>query len=875
MAQTGATSIFVNGRLVSVPGSYSEVDASALEQVGLGATGILAVLGTAEGGTPVSAMTDEQDFIEITLPEQNRQIFRSGDLREGIALCFDASRDEDIVGAPQKIVAMKVNPATQSTSTLSSALGTVATLTSEDYGAFTQQIAYEIAGAVPGQLLSLTFEDITEAGDNIGGTAMFSLMYTEAAGVGWDTMTAQVLSSGIRANGERAELGLATHVTADIVDGETARIVAGALDAGKKVVIYGTDTGNNPQRETITAINGTQAGTATWNTVLGAVVYDSTGLVITPVAEAAGILVQENPAGTLLITIAMGQSMRGIVRGSTMFVATAALNLVADGASTAAIIVWGQISSGATVGNRTLLVSDTQPVQTSVTTWTNVDFIVLGALAAARTLTIQGPAVRTLNTVQKTLQKAADAFNARKVGADGFDFVLITGATRTEVAELDLTSTSVDIDAVVASFYADLKAVLDYYNNQSQLVDATRIAFVPQSTDIVFVVVNSTTYTWVIDGNTQTFDSDLTATAAEIQTGIVNRITRDRLTNTRVTAAAQGTLSVRVSAQTPLGFTLTEGDGNLSLAVVTPNGVGAGAAPSNTSGPTFLSGGDEGVATFQDWQDALDLLKKARINTIVPLTGDPAIHAACVAHCAFAGGIGRSERDMIVGLSALDGNSAPTNILPDKDSIKEQIIALNTRHARAMADSTDRFDTAGERQTLLPWFHACVAAGMQGGATVGTSLTHKFENSLGVRSDASWNPTEDAEEMIRAGLFFAENTNTGTRFVRNITTHLSTANIAFTEASVNQAVNFAVFEFRGAMERAVGKKGFSGTLNASKSQATATLALLVDSGAIVAFKKPSLLLRVDVLEVTADIAPVTPINFVKNTIHLSTVQLAA
>ena len=70
-----ATSIFFGGRLISVPGSYSVVDASGLEQVGLSAAGIVAVLGTAEGGTPVSAISEVKDFLRVKKPEKARELF--------------------------------------------------------------------------------------------------------------------------------------------------------------------------------------------------------------------------------------------------------------------------------------------------------------------------------------------------------------------------------------------------------------------------------------------------------------------------------------------------------------------------------------------------------------------------------------------------------------------------------------------------------------------------------------------------------------------------------------------------------------------------------------------------------------------------------
>jgi hypothetical protein len=108
-----------------------------------------------------------------------------------------------------------------------------------------------------------------------------------------------------------------------------------------------------------------------------------------------------------------------------------------------------------------------------------------------------------------------------------------------------------------------------------------------------------------------------------------------------------------------------------------------------------------------------------------------------------------------------------------------------------------------------------------------------------------------------------------------VTSHLSSNNIAFVEGSVNQAVNYATFNFRTNMEAAVGKKGFAGTINAAKGIAVNTLGLLVDATILVTWRSLGIELVVDVLEVSAEMAPVLPINFVKNTIHLVTVRQSA
>ena len=56
-----ATSIFFQGQLIREPGAYTEIDASGLEVVGPGASGIVALRGESIGGIPYSAITRELD----------------------------------------------------------------------------------------------------------------------------------------------------------------------------------------------------------------------------------------------------------------------------------------------------------------------------------------------------------------------------------------------------------------------------------------------------------------------------------------------------------------------------------------------------------------------------------------------------------------------------------------------------------------------------------------------------------------------------------------------------------------------------------------------------------------------------------------------
>jgi hypothetical protein len=314
--------------------------------------------------------------------------------------------------------------------------------------------------------------------------------------------------------------------------------------------------------------------------------------------------------------------------------------------------------------------------------------------------------------------------------------------------------------------------------------------------------------------------------------------------------------------------------------VTAAKGSVASGAPDNTTAATYLTGGHEGsatpgqeaipTATTTDWQGGFDLLKLVRVNTLVPLTGDPAIHAQGKAHCDYMAGVGRSERDMVVGLL----NGTFDDVTTKVDS-KTQILNLNSRHIRAVSQAIERYGTDGVQQEFLPQFTACIIAGMQAGSPVATSLTWKFADVLKLRQDSTWNPVEDAEELIKAGLCMLEVVDgRGRRVVRNITTYLVDSNIAFNEASVNEATNFAVYNFRTAMEAMVGRTGFAGSANAAKGIAVNQLGLLVDV-AIVAWRSLDISLALDVLELAVEIAPALPINFVQNTFHLVTVPQSA
>ena len=765
-----ATTLFFDGRLTSVPGAYSKTDASGLEQIGLGSTGIVAVLGTAEGGRPAGQIEKLDDVIRITRPGTNNNPFRSGDLYEVGDMLWSPARDENIPGGAAQIVAMKVNPAVQGAATLPNVQGDALDLLAKDWGAFTNQINVSIQnGTSKGKLLSIIFEDITETVDDLGADEFFKLTYDKPTN-GWDTMAGEVITGGsIVASGTRDVAGLDGDVTPLAAQGNVQVVSSDVGDTTQKVTVYGLDAAGDPVKETLD-LDGTTPKVGTQVFGLG----DVLGVLVDGVTV-GNVLVRDNVGPTTILTITAGNTTSGLKPGVTMYVSGGKVTVAGDGATTKDLLLVGTAPSGAVQLEKLLLNGATNVVSTG--DWATITAIVLGDVEAGVVVTVSAEAAKANALTQKTLQKAADYFNSRAVSTvGGFVFDLVTGMTTFLLSNLDVTPATQNIlDPANPSFYADLWAMKNWINSNSQLF------------------------------------------SAEFSTGA------------------------------------------------------SGGAVTNTASPVFLTGGSEGVAQYSDWLTALNALKKVRVDTVVPLTNDPAVHAQVQAHCAYMGGAGKSERDGVVGIA-----DEVTGDLLTKSTVKSRIVDLNSRHLRATAQAIERYNVAGERTEFGPQFEAAIVAGMQAGSPIGEPTTFKYANALSVRQHSSWNPVDDAEEMINAGLWFLEELDgVGKRNARNVTTHLTSNNIAYVEASVNEAANVASYNFRTNMEFAVGRRGFAGTINAAKGVALDSLGLLVDETVLVKYRSLDISLAVDVLAVSVEMAPVIGINFVPITIHLVTVQQTA
>jgi hypothetical protein len=137
------------------PGAYSQIDASELVPSSLGLGNVIAILGDATGGAPGTPLFFRSG-------EAAKDTFRSGDLLDGIRFAYDPANDPNVAGA-DVVCGIRLNPATRSTLALLGASGTLVTLTSVDYGAWTVGIQVKVeAGTTTGKKITIQYIDATE-----------------------------------------------------------------------------------------------------------------------------------------------------------------------------------------------------------------------------------------------------------------------------------------------------------------------------------------------------------------------------------------------------------------------------------------------------------------------------------------------------------------------------------------------------------------------------------------------------------------------------------------------------------------------------------------------------------------------------------------
>ena len=445
-----ATSVIYQGKSYQTPGVYVSVDTSALVAPGLGASGIVALIGSATGGVPYTALSGRTSINTYSSVTALAQAFPGGDLLEAANMTFAASQDPAINGGAQFVVPLKANPATQAAVTLAGAGGPAITLTALQYGFAGNGISVQAApGSTSGVKLTLTNGTVTEVADNLGREPVGSLSFTPQ-GTGWQTMSGGVTGGALAAQGSLGTPGRSSDLLATTLSATSAiSITANPADAAKTLTLYGLDGNGAGQTEVVTLVNGAQSSAKTYSRLLG--VQLSSAAQDVRLADNQGVTLAEldNDATSL-----------GLYLGQNLTLSGAPATLSASVAGEVAVVAGLDPS-----GNPVIVAITLGSAPQGTPALSKIVAIALGGVNPTHTVTVEGFVVAIPASTTTTVSQAAGAFQA----IPGFKFSVNPTDAATPIAQLD-PQTDVDLVAGPLSLVSDIRAAVDWAAQNSQLV---------------------------------------------------------------------------------------------------------------------------------------------------------------------------------------------------------------------------------------------------------------------------------------------------------------------------------------------------------------------------------------------------------------------
>lgn len=281
---------------------------------------------------------------------------------------------------------------------------------------------------------------------------------------------------------------------------------------------------------------------------------------------------------------------------------------------------------------------------------------------------------------------------------------------------------------------------------------------------------------------------------------------------------------------------------------------------------TYLSGGSDGTVTNTEWSDAFATLQTADAQWVVPLSNSASIHAMADAHVAYMSTVARKERRAICGTAL--GTTDAVAIAAAK--------ALNSDRTSLVHLGGYDYNDAGKLTLYEPFIVAAMIAGGFAGVNPGTAMTNKSLKLRGLERKLR-NPT-DTDALIDGGVLCVEDTPTGFRVTKSISTWLTNDNYNRVEQSTGVALDYVARAVREALESVKGAKGSPQTLSLAVAKAETVLrelsvpepnglGVLVGDANNPAYKGLTGKLVGDVIAVEFQCSPVIPVNYVTITIH--------
>lgn len=169
-----AINVSFNGATIYRPGAYSKVSIDLGGGFPLSPTGLIAILGEADSGTPGASESDISTV--VFSPDQLptiKQRYRSGPIVDACNFLFAPGSDGALPGGAQAVYIYKTNASVRSSLTLASSYGTV---TAREYGVGGNRITLKITGSGSTRTITLSQKrDLLVEEATVGGNTMLTV----------------------------------------------------------------------------------------------------------------------------------------------------------------------------------------------------------------------------------------------------------------------------------------------------------------------------------------------------------------------------------------------------------------------------------------------------------------------------------------------------------------------------------------------------------------------------------------------------------------------------------------------------------------------------------------------------------------------------
>lgn len=330
---------------------------------------------------------------------------------------------------------------------------------------------------------------------------------------------------------------------------------------------------------------------------------------------------------------------------------------------------------------------------------------------------------------------------------------------------------------------------------------------------------------------------------------------------------------------------------NSSRAVDFTAQAGAG-IPAPMASPAFLAGGLKGSTSAAESVAAINALAGLQVNIVVPLFSrdasadiidgltDPAstytidaIHAATKSH-VIQYSTPKLKRNRIAILSFwgsyTDTKQKAQNIAQYRCSLAFQ--------------RPSQVNSQGQIISFLPWYQACLAAGMQAGGFY-KAIVNKFANTISFLDPDGFDSGSpgDVEDALDAGLLFWMQENAGARWVSDQTTYGFDANFVYNSIQAVYVSDILALDLTDSFQRSFVGKSLADvdastalTFLAQKMDGYKRLKMIAGSAdAPLGYKNAKVSILAPTMTIAVEIKLATAIYFVPITINISQIQQTA